>query len=75
MYSNHFSFKLRGVVLYILVLAGMSVTEVRQLYFKMKDAVFGNPKGGVSFNTAALQDLLFETFGNDLCMNDVTSPK
>lgn len=58
-----------------LVSAGMSVTEVRQLYFKMKDAVFGNPKGGVSFNTAALQDLLVETFGTDLCMDHVTSPK
>ena len=53
----------------------MTVREVRQLYFKMKDAVFANPKGGVSFNSSALQEQIIKTFGINKNLSEVKSPK
>lgn len=55
--------------------AKKSVTEIRQLYFRMKDEIFGKVKGGMTFNTAGLEALLKEEFSEHVCMDDITYPR
>ena len=55
--------------------AGKSLQELRKLYLKLKDAVFGKQTLGVSYNTDALERLLKEAFGMEIRMSDVKYPK
>lgn len=57
-------------------IAKKSVSQLRQLYFKMKDEVFGETRhGGVSFNTEGLERVLKEVFTEHVCMDDETYPR
>ena len=59
-----------------LLLAKKSITQLRQLYFKMKDEIFGKARhGGLSFNTHGLEKLLKEEFSEHVCMDDETYPR
>lgn len=53
----------------------MSLKEIRQLYFKLKEEVFANPNFGIGFNTDALERLLLELPGAKMRMSEVRSPK
>ena len=55
--------------------AKMSLKEIRQLYFKLKEEVFANPNFGIGFNTDALERLLLELPGAKMRMSEVRSPK
>ena len=55
--------------------AKKSVSEVRQLYFKMKDEIFGKVRGGMTFNTVGLENILKQEFTEHICMDDVTYPR
>ena len=58
-----------------LLTAGKSLLEIRQLYFKMKEEVFSSPRAGLPFNTKALEKLLQDELGTEMCMGDVKQPK
>ena len=51
-----------------------SLKDLKQLYFKLREKVFANPRG-FDYDTDALEELLKENFGTTMCMNDVTHPK
>lgn len=61
--------------MYMLPTANKSLAELRQLYFKMKDQVFGTDRFGFAYNTAALEKLLKEEFGTSMRLGDVTTPR
>ena len=48
---------------------------MRQFYFKARDDVFHDPKGGLSFDSDALQTKLQIEFGTEMRMNDVKYPR
>ena len=58
-----------------LLTAGKSLLEIRQWYFKMKEEVFSSPRAGLPFNTRALEKLLQDELGTEMCMSDVKQPK
>ena len=58
-----------------IITAKKTLSELRQLYFRLKDEVFGKTKGGVSFNTAGLEKILKEEFTETRCMDDETYPR
>ncbi len=55
--------------------AKKSLSELRQLYFKMKDKVFGTVRFGVAYNTEALEQLLKDELGSSTRLSDVEFPK
>ena len=55
--------------------AGKSLHEIRQLYFKIKEEMFSSPRAGLAFNTKALEKLLQDELGTEMCMGDVKRPK
>ena len=59
----------------LLYLAKKSVSELRKLYFKMKDKVFGSVRFGVAYNTEALEQILKDELGSDTKLSDVEFPK
>ena len=64
------------LLFFLWTLAKKSLSQLRQLYFKMKDEVFGKTKGaGMSFNTAGLEKIFKREFTEHMCMDDVTYPR
>lgn len=55
--------------------ANKSLAELRQLYFKMKDRVFGSDRFGFGYNTEALEKLLKDEFGTSMRLDSITTPK
>lgn len=56
--------------------AKKSLQELKQLFFRLKDDVFGTAKMfGYGCNTGKLADILKSYFGEDMKMTDVTEPK
>lgn len=53
--------------------AKRSLAQLRQLYFRMREEVFG--KSAVSYNTAGLETMLKREFTETMCMDDVTYPR
>ena len=58
-----------------LILGKKNLSELRHLYFKLKDHVFAHERLGFAYNTAALEKILKEEFGTEMIMSDVTFPK
>ena len=54
--------------------ADKSLYELRQLYFKLKDEVFGKSRKSVAYNTEALERILKKELG-DQRMSDVKYPR
>jgi len=60
----------------ICLLAGkQSLSDLRKFYFRAREDVFQDPKGGVSFNTDVLEEMLKHVVGTEMKMNDVTFPR
>ena len=55
--------------------AKKNLSELRQLYFKLKDQVFSSGRLRVGYDTDALEEVLKETFGTDATMADCRYPK
>lgn len=53
----------------------MSLPDIRKFYFRFRDDVFHDPRGGVSFDTDALEEALKSVVGTEMRMNDVTFPR
>ena len=53
----------------------LSLTELRRLFFKLKEDVFSNPKLGIAYNTDTLETILQNELGTDIKMSDVKHPK
>ena len=58
----------------VLCAAKKSLSELRQLYFRMKDEIFGNARAGMAYNTEALEKILKDEMG-EVSMNDVQYPR
>ena len=58
-----------------IMLAKKSLAQLRQLYFKMKDKVFGSDRLGFAYNTDALEKLLKQEFGTSMKLSDVNFPR
>ena len=60
-----------------MMLGGLSLAELRRLYFNLKDTVFRQQSMIVSCicDTNALERLLKETFGTDTTINSIKKPK
>lgn len=55
--------------------AKKTLTELRQLYFQLKEQIFAHDRYGFAYNTAALEEILKEAFGTEVKMSDVTFPR
>ena len=55
--------------------AKKNLSELRQLYFKLKDRVFSEGRLGLAYSTASLEKVLQEEFGTEARMSDVRHPK
>lgn len=60
---------------YLLLAAKKSLAELRQLYFRMKEKVFGSDRFGFAYNTENLEELLKDVFGTTMTMADEELPK
>ena len=60
---------------YFILSAKKSLAQLRQLYFKMKDKVFGNDRFGFGYDTEALEQILKDEFGSTMTLSDVDFPK
>ena len=58
-----------------LISAKKNLSQLRQLYFKLKDRVFSQGRLGIAYNTASLDEVLKEEFGTEAIMTDVRHPK
>ncbi len=58
-----------------IVAAGKTLSEMRQIYFRVKDEIYAHPRAGFAFNTKGLERILLEVLGDTSCMNDVKTPK
>ena len=57
------------------IIGKMSLAKMRKFYFEARDDVFQDPKGGISYDTDALQTMLQRVFGTEMRMNDVKYPR
>ena len=71
--SHYFIISTSTFPLYII--GKKSLAEMREFYFKARDDVFHDPKGGLTFNTDVLQAKLQIEFGTDMRMNYVKYPR
>ena len=58
-----------------LVYKRMSLSQLRTLYFRLKEEVFSKGRVGFSYDTARLEELLKECLGTELRMGDVKYPR
>ena len=56
------------------MLGKKSLRELRQLYFRLKDEVFGSGRLGLGYDTSKLEEILKSEFG-DMKMSDVQYPR
>ena len=64
-----------GIVALALVYKQMSLYQLRNLYFRLKDEVFSKGRTGFCYNSAKLEELLKESLGTHIRMGDVLHPK
>lgn len=64
-----------GVIALGMVYGNKSIAQLRQLYFRMKDEIFSHPRGGVTFDTDALEKILKEELTDYKCMDDESYPR
>ena len=53
----------------------MSLVQLRQLYFRLKQQIFANTRLGYAYNSRGLEELLQDELGTDLRMCDIKHPK
>ena len=53
----------------------LSLTQLRQLYFKFKEDVFSTDRLGFAYNTEALEKILKDIFGTEARMSSVKFPR
>jgi calcium-independent phospholipase A2 len=64
-----------GILALGLVYAKKELSELRQLYFKLRDRVFSAGRMGMGYNTESFEKVLKEEFGTEALMCDVSHPK
>ena len=58
-----------------IIIGRKTLLELRQLYFKLRERIFAESRGGFACNSIALEELLKEELGIKLTMNDIQHPK
>lgn len=64
-----------GILALALVYKRMSLSQLRTLYFRLKEEVFSKGRVGFSYDTVRLEELLKECLGTELRMGDVKHPR
>ncbi len=64
-----------GIVALALVYRQMSISQLRNLFFQLKEEVFSKGRVGFCYDTAKLEEMLKEELGTDTRMSDVKHPK
>ena len=57
------------------LIAKKNLSEMRQLYLKLRERVFSAGRLGMGYNTESFEKVLKEAFGTEALMSDVTHPK
>jgi hypothetical protein len=52
-----------------------SLSELRQIYFKLKEEIFAKSGFGIGYNTEALEKILKSSFDSKMKMSDIKEPK
>ena len=55
--------------------AKKNLSELRQLYFKLRDRVFSAGRLGIGYNTESFEKVLKEEFGTEALMTDIRHPR
>jgi calcium-independent phospholipase A2 len=64
-----------GIVALGLVYGKKSLSELRQIYFKLKEEIFAKSGFGIGYNTEALEKILKSSFDSKMKMSDIKEPK
>ncbi len=64
-----------GIVALALVYGQMSLSRLRDLYYRLKVDVFSKGRVGFCYDSTRLEELLKEELGTELCMGDIKHPK
>jgi calcium-independent phospholipase A2 len=64
-----------GILALGLVYAKKNLSELRQLYFKLRDHVFSAGRMGMGYNTESFERVLKQEFGTEALMSDVSYPR
>ena len=64
-----------GIVALALVYQQMSLSQLRDLYFRLKEEVFSKGRVGFCYDSLRLEELLKKELGTELRMGDVKHPK
>lgn len=59
----------------IILEAKKNLSELRQLYFKIRDQVFSAGRLGMGYNTEVFERVLKEEFGTEALMSDISHPR
>ena len=64
------------MILLFIFVAKKSLQDLKQLFFKLKDDVFGTAKmNGFGCNTSKLTEILKSYFGDTMKMSDIIEPR
>lgn len=64
-----------GIVALALVYKKMSLSHLRDLYFRLKEEVFSKGRVGFCYDSLRLEQLLKDELGTETRLGDVTHPK
>ena len=68
-YSSAYAYTVTGY------LGKKTLSELRQMYFKMKEDIFAKSGFEIGYNTNALEKILKQTFDSDMKMSDMKEPQ
>ena len=60
---------------YCLFVGGRSLAQLRQMFFRMKRAIFSNSPSEIAFNSSILNDFIRNIIGCDMRICDVKEPR
>ena len=64
-----------GILALALVYRQMTLSQLRNLYFRLKEEVFSRGRVGFCYDSERLEEVLKEQLGTDMRMGDISHPK
>lgn len=64
-----------GILALVLVYRRKPLSQLRKMFFKLKEEVFSKGRVGICYDTAKLEEMLKEVLGTNVRMGDVQHPK
>ena len=59
----------------IIAVGKKTLKEIRQLYFRLREDVFGSGRLGMGYDTPKLEEILQHEFGTKMTMDDISYPR